>query len=110
MALPTLVKVALALVPRAVMAVMHTTIIRASMTAYSTAVGPSSRLRKFTTRSANLRMIGSFLAGGANGVGDAGECLVGIRAQCRDGGDANHDDEGQHDRVFDGCRAIFTLD
>src|SRR5438552_1442349 len=28
---------------------MHTTMIRASMTAYSTAVGPSSRFRKFTT-------------------------------------------------------------
>src|SRR5687767_6995841 len=53
----TLEKVLLALVPRAVIAVMHTTMIRASMTAYSTAVGPSSRLRKFTTRSANLRMV-----------------------------------------------------
>src|SRR5438477_229024 len=45
----TLEKVLLALVPRAVMATMHTTMIRASMTAYSTAVGPSSRFRKFTT-------------------------------------------------------------
>src|ERR1700733_7847073 len=49
MVLLTLVNVLLALVPRAVMAVMHTTIIRASMTAYSTAVGPSSRFMKFTT-------------------------------------------------------------
>ena len=39
---PTLVKVLFALEPKAVIAVMHTTIIRASMTAYSTAVGPSS--------------------------------------------------------------------
>src|SRR5262249_60891744 len=31
------------------MAAMQTTMIRASITAYSTAVGPSSRLRKFTT-------------------------------------------------------------
>ena len=43
------VKVALALVPRVVMAVMQTTTIRASITAYSTAVGPSSACRKRTT-------------------------------------------------------------
>src|SRR5262245_9645992 len=49
MVLLTLAKVLLALVPSAVMATMHTTMIRASMTAYSTAVGPSSRFRKFTT-------------------------------------------------------------
>jgi hypothetical protein len=30
------------------MAVMHTTMMSASITAYSTAVGPSSRFRKFT--------------------------------------------------------------
>src|SRR5947209_2862894 len=47
--LPTVLKVALALVPMVVIAVMHTTMIRASMTAYSTAVGPSSRLTKLTT-------------------------------------------------------------
>src|SRR5437660_7971213 len=55
----TVVKVLLALVPRAVIAVMHTTMIRASMTAYSTAVGPSSRARKFLTRSTSFRMISS---------------------------------------------------
>src|SRR5204863_1577304 len=49
MVLLTLEKVLLALLPSAVMATMHTTMIRASMTAYSTAVGPSSRFRKFTT-------------------------------------------------------------
>src|SRR5438445_16008 len=52
----TLLKVLLALEPRAVMAVMHTTTIRASMTAYSTAVGPSSWLRKFTTACFRLCM------------------------------------------------------
>src|SRR5581483_10363901 len=52
----TLENVLLALLPRAVMAVMQTTIIRASMTAYSTAVGPSSRLRKSATFCANLRI------------------------------------------------------
>ena len=38
----TLLKTAFALVPRAVMAVKQTTTISANMTAYSTAVGPSS--------------------------------------------------------------------
>src|SRR5262249_40022764 len=44
----TVVNVALALVPRAVMATRQTTIMRASITAYSTAVGPSSFLKNFT--------------------------------------------------------------
>src|SRR5436309_3431919 len=57
MLLPTLVNVLFALVPSAVIAVMHTTMIRASMTAYSTAVGPSSRARKFLTRSTSFRMV-----------------------------------------------------
>ena len=35
--------------------------------------------------------------------------LVGVAAQGRDGGDAHHDDQGQHDRVLDGRRAVFTL-
>ena len=55
MVLLTLVKVLLALVPRAVMATMHTAIISASITAYSTAVGPSSRFGKFTTLWVSLR-------------------------------------------------------
>src|ERR1700752_1858403 len=41
-AVPTDVKVVLALVPRVVIAPMQTTMISASITAYSTAVGPSS--------------------------------------------------------------------
>src|SRR5439155_7016071 len=44
----TLVKVLLALLPRAVIAAMQTTTIRASMTAYSTAVGPLSSFRNLT--------------------------------------------------------------
>src|SRR5262249_58921980 len=55
-AAPTLVKVALVLVPRVVMAVMHTTMMSASMTAYSTAVGPSSFFRKLTRAELNLRI------------------------------------------------------
>src|SRR6478752_2688003 len=46
----TLENVLLAFDPRVVMAAMHTTMIRASMTAYSTAVGPSS----FFTNSTNF--------------------------------------------------------
>src|SRR5688500_10098759 len=45
---PTNEKVLLALDPRVVMAAMHTTTIRASITAYSTAVGPSSAFRNET--------------------------------------------------------------
>src|SRR5262249_3203280 len=45
-ALPARLNVLLVLEPRAAMAVMQTTMIRASMTAYSTAVGPSSSWRK----------------------------------------------------------------
>src|SRR6516164_2440279 len=47
MAVPMLVKVLLALEPSVVMAAMHTTMMRANITAYSTAVGPSSRCRKW---------------------------------------------------------------
>jgi len=43
---PTVVNVVLALVPKVVIAPMQTTMIRASITAYSTAVGPSSDFRK----------------------------------------------------------------
>jgi len=46
----TELNVLLALLPKAVMAVMHTTMINANMTAYSTAVGPSSFWRKLTTK------------------------------------------------------------
>src|SRR5438132_2236452 len=45
-AVPIEVNVVLAFLPRVVMAPMQTTMIRASITAYSTAVGPSSRCRK----------------------------------------------------------------
>jgi hypothetical protein len=48
MAVPTLVNVVLALEPKVVIAPMQTTIISANITAYSTAVGPSSFFRKFT--------------------------------------------------------------
>ena len=46
---PTNENVLFAFEPRVVMAAMHTTTIRANITAYSTAVGPSSFLIKFTS-------------------------------------------------------------
>src|SRR5712691_7341037 len=52
----TLLNTLLALPPRDVMAVTQTTTIRASMTAYSTAVGPSSVVRKRTTDPYHERM------------------------------------------------------
>src|SRR5687767_13120410 len=54
---PTTLNVLLALEPRVVTAAMHTTMIRASITAYSTAVGPSSRFRKVTNFLARLFII-----------------------------------------------------
>src|SRR5262249_19546176 len=48
-------------------------------------------------------------AGGADGAADLAEGRVGVAAERGDGGDADHDNEGQHDRVFDGGRAVFTL-
>jgi len=53
---PTKEKVLLALEPRVVMAAMHTTMIRASMTAYSTAVGPSSFFRNDTIFFVSVRI------------------------------------------------------
>src|SRR5207253_5718440 len=53
---PTNEKVLLALEPRVVMAAMQTTMIRASITAYSTAVGPSSAFRNDTRDFVRLRI------------------------------------------------------
>src|SRR5437899_9354209 len=47
----------------------------------------------------------------AGGVGvDVGEGLVGVGAQRGDGGDAHHDNEGQHDGVLHGRGAVFPLE
>src|SRR5947209_7772880 len=50
----TKLKVLLAFWPSVVMAAMHTTMMRASITAYSTAVGPSSFFRKLTRLAAKF--------------------------------------------------------
>src|SRR5437764_13650678 len=52
----TLENVLLAFEPRVVMAAMQTTMMRASMTAYSTAVGPSSAFRNDTRDFVRLRI------------------------------------------------------
>src|SRR5205085_2857662 len=59
--LDTDVNVALALVPSAVIAAMQTTMIKASITAYSTAVGPSSRFKKSVTSANMLVTLTSFI-------------------------------------------------
>src|SRR5689334_3183318 len=115
------------------MAVMHTTMIKASITAYSTAVGPSSFFRKRTTAWPNLRMprpseknwvkkksstlrplAGSPLPRGSRadladpGAG-VGEAVVGVGAQGGDQRDAHHQDQGQHDGVLDRRRPVLAL-
>src|SRR4051794_12533707 len=50
----TVLKVPLTLVPKVVTMVMHATRIKASITAYSTAVGPSSPARNRETRVATI--------------------------------------------------------
>src|SRR5688572_18581077 len=115
MAEPTTLNVSLALVPRAVIAAMHTTMISASMTAYSTAVGPSSRFRNSTTFLVidNMRLYSGNRVknrtGGSNTEragrrvdrrvrsrgdgrvqGDVAEDGVGVGAEGGDGGDADH--------------------
>src|SRR2546423_957333 len=64
----TLENVLFAFDPRVVMAAMHTTMMRASMTAYSTAVGPSSFFRKWTRARMEDRM-GDSGWGGTRAVG-----------------------------------------
>ena len=52
-------KVLLALLPRVVIAEIQTTMMRASITAYSTAVGPSSAFRNPTARLVIARIVAS---------------------------------------------------
>src|SRR5262249_39647484 len=59
----TLLKVLLAFWPSVWMAAIQTTMIRASITAYSTAVGPSSFLRKSTARAARVRNMSATTSG-----------------------------------------------
>src|SRR3954462_10337367 len=79
----TLENVLLAFEPRAVMAAMQTTMIRASMTAYSTAVGPSSFLRKLT------RLLVAYFIRFSFGVGCPG-CWAVRRSRGPRGGRRRH--------------------
>jgi hypothetical protein len=57
---PTKENVLFAFEPKVVMAAMHTTTMRANITAYSTAVGPSSFLTKLTRAFVNVFISRSF--------------------------------------------------
>src|SRR6516165_10135731 len=49
-------------------------------------------------------------AAGGQRVLDGIERGVGVLPQSRDGADAHHDDQGEHDRVLDRGRAVFGLE
>src|SRR5262249_29784784 len=83
-ALSTWAKVALALVPRAVMATRQTTMIRASITAYSTAVGPSSVSRNVRRRSVS-DVISTLHSGYCNGVAGSRTQADGMAGQAEAG-------------------------
>src|SRR5438552_13813239 len=63
-------------------------------------------LRPLSTVHCPLRC--GLAAGGVDRGGDLVEGAFGVAAQGADGGDADHDDERQHDRVLDGRRAVFV--
>src|SRR5262249_20908587 len=46
----------------------------------------------------------------AQTVPDDFEVAAGVLAQGRDRGDADHDDQGEHDRIFHGGRTVFGLE
>src|SRR5207237_543413 len=67
-----------------------------------------SRLAKrLAGRSGSVRR-SSLRRGGQRGA-DRGERGVGRGAEGGDGTNADHDDQGQHDRILDRRRAVFTL-
>src|SRR5215212_4808420 len=72
---------------------------------------PAARRSPVRLRTANRepRML-TRSAAGRQGGADAGERVAGLGAEGGDGADADDDDEGQHDRVLDGGRAVFGLD
>src|SRR5262249_53306153 len=47
--------------------------------------------------------------GEVDGAADLVEGAVGAGAEHADGGDADHDDQSQHDRVLDRRRAVFVF-
>ena len=62
------------------------------------------------TRERAPQIAGTLRAAGAADLGaDVAEGVVGVAAQRRDGGDAYHEDQGQHDCVLDRRRAVLVL-
>jgi len=51
----------------------------------------------------------SALASDVDGAADRCKGLVGVTTKGRDGADAHHDDQGQHDSIFDRSWAIFMF-
>src|SRR5206468_3666481 len=103
----TFPNVLLALDPSVVMAAMHTTMIRASMTAYSTAVGPSSRFRKVTNCLVKLRMTVS-----GPGTQDANrdtkrDHCVGLFARTGELSERGHQLPSSHAQSMQTVQAVF---
>ena len=106
-----------AFVPIDLIAVKHTTTISDSMTAYSTAVGPSSDLRNRRTFCNKVFIPVPHVLTGFRRAhplrrqrgGDVGKGRVGVRADRLDGRQAHDHDEGQHHGIFNRGGAIFRL-
>ncbi len=49
-------------------------------------------------------------SGGGDRAAHRAERRVGVGAERSNGADADHDNEGQHDRVLDGAGTIFMLE
>src|SRR6266851_9044227 len=71
--------------------------------------GSAARLGPRPMPGAGSASVRRLRAGGSDGAADLAEGRVGVAAERGDGGDADHDNQGQHDRVLDGRRAVFTL-
>src|SRR5438132_13341695 len=65
--------------------------------------------KRCAPRLANRSDLDASSRGGADRGADRGKRRVGVLTESGNGADANHDDQGQHDRVLDGRRAVFTL-
>src|SRR4029453_8667294 len=88
--------------PRRPIAAMQTTAISATRRAYSTIVAPSSPWRR------RWVMDGFRSARGADRVSDRAELGVGVTADERDRGDADHGDQCDHQGVLDHGCPVFT--
>ena len=119
----------LARLPMLVTAVIQTTMIRDNMTAYSTAVGPSSLRKNREIFDTKLFMLISFLSSGqprlsgrqgarvmdkklARGsklIGNVRESRACTSSNACHCSDADNDDQRQHHSVFNCCWSVFTL-